>query len=238
MQLNDNGSLTGLARRWLKSQVQLHGNPQRAYRDRQQADAIEQEMREQATEQVGRAVFNAVVPAGWKRKLTALEEQRIEQQDERRRARQLAMPRAMVTLSFRGAIQGKVAMELPVRVEWPGQDGAFTIVDVEPVEPVTIGSHSFHGMRFAVPAREAHAGHSVDLTRATQQHARYWDPLDTQIWFDESDDPFFWSDMYGTAHFWPEPGLQMVQFLMPVQNAAGERISIEGSLTFGEAIQH
>jgi hypothetical protein len=229
MQTYDSGSLTGLARRWFKSQLQIHGNPQRAYRDRQEADAIEQEMFEQASARVGHAVFNAVMPTEWKRKLTALEEQHYEQASYR--AEHSASARASVSLSFRGAIHGKLAMEVPVRVEWPGEEGAFTIVDIEPLEPFSINGRFFHGMRFALPARDIHAGNSVDLARATRQHARYWDPLDAQVWFDHVDEPFFWSDEYGTAHFWPEPGLRMVQFLMPVQNASGERVSIEGSLS-------
>ena len=78
---------------------------------------------------------------------------------------------------------------------------------------------------------------AANLARATHQFARDWDPLDAQVWFDHSDESFFWSEEYGTAHFWPAPGLQMVQFLMPVQNAAGERVSIEGSITFARSIE-
>ena len=90
-------------------------------------------------------------------------------------------------------------------------------------------------MRIALPAKDAHTGNPVNLARATHQFARDWDPLDAQVWFDHSDESFFWSELYGTAHFWPAPGLQMVQFLMPVQNAAGERVSIEGSITFARS---
>jgi hypothetical protein len=235
MQPHDSGSLTGLARRWLKTQLQFHGDPQRAYRDRQEADAIEQEMREQASDQIGRAVFNAVLPSDWKRKLNTLEAQQIEQEHkraERRYAEQVALPKATVSLTFRGAIRGMVSTELPVRIEWPGDEGVFTIINVEPLEPVAVDGRPFLGMRIALPARDAHSGNPVNLTRAAQQHARYWDPLDAQVWFDQADEPFFWSEEYGTAHYWPSPGLQMVQFLMPVQNATGERVSIEGSISF------
>ena len=235
VQISDSSSLTGLARRWLKTQLQFHGNPQRSFRDRQEAEAVEHEMRERASDEFGRAIFNAVLPSDVKRKLTSLEEQREIQQlarSERRHAEQRALPRAAVSLTFRGAIRGTVRMDMPVRIEWPGEDGVFVVVELTPLEPISVGDRQFGGLRIALPAKEAQSGGSVNLAKAAVRHARQWDPLDAQVWFDESDDSFFWSEDYGSAHFGPAPGLDMLQFLMPIQNSAGERVSIEGSMTF------
>ncbi len=239
VQTQTDGSLTGLAKRWLKTQLQFHGNPQRAYRDQQEAQALEQEMREQASDEIGRALFNAVLPGDWKRKLDNLETQRVEQESRREAQRQiehLALPRATVTLTFRGAIRGVVATEMPARVEWPGSEGVFTTIQLEPHEPIDVEDRAFLGLRIALPARDGRSGNPVNLARVTQQHADHWDPLDAQVWFDQTDEPFFWSDEYGAGHLWPAPGLDMVQFLLPVQNAAGERVSIEGSITFGQPV--
>jgi hypothetical protein len=231
------GSLTGLAKRWLKTQLQFHGNPQRAYREHQEAQALEHEMREQAGDQVGRALFNGMLPGEWKRKLDHLEAQRVEQEARRKAQRQidhLALPRASVTLTFRGAIRGVVATEMPARVEWPGAEGVFTTIELEPLEPIDVEDHAFLGLRIALPARDGRSGNPVNLARVSQQYARHWDPLDAQVRFDQSDEPYFWSDEYGAGHLWPAPGLDMVQFLLPVQNASGERVSIEGSISFGQ----
>lgn len=228
-------SLTGLAKRWLRTQLQVHGNPQRAYRDRQEADALEQEMRERASDQIGRAIFNSVLPTDWSRKIDALEAERVAQDARRaqqRRIEHLALPRATVSLTFRGAIRGIVAADVPARVEWPGGEGVFTTIELEAVEPIPVDGRQFLGIRLALPARDARAGNPVNLSRAAEQHARSWDPLDAQVWFDQTDEPFFWCDEYGAGHFWPAPGLDMMQFLLPVQNASGERVSIEGTITF------
>lgn len=233
-QSTDSGTLTGLARRWLKTQLQFHGNPQRAYRDRQEAHALEQEMRDQAGDEIGRAIFNAVMPGEWKRKINSLDEQRVEQElrrTQRRRAEHLALPRADVTLTFRGAIRGTIEAEMPARITWPGEEGVFATIELEPLTPLDVVGRIFNGLRIALPARDAESGAAVNLSSAVARYARDWDPLDAQVWFDGADEPFFWSDVYGSAHLWPAPGLDMLQFLMPVQNAAGERVSIEGSFS-------
>jgi len=235
VQIQRNDSLTGLARRWLRTQLQVHGNPQRAYRDRQEAEALEQGMRERASDQIGRAIFNSVLPGDWTRKIDELEAQRAAQDARRsrqRRSEQLSLPLATVTLTFRGAIRGIVAAKIPARVEWPGDEAVFTTIELEPLEPIAVEGRQFLGLRLALPARDARAGNPVNLSRVTRQNARHWDPLDAQVCFDQSDEPFFWCDEYGAGHFWPAPGLDMVQFLLPVQNASGERVSIEGSISF------
>ena len=230
-----NGSLTGLARRWLKTQIQVHGNPQRAYRDRQEAEVIEREMRERAGDELGRALFNAVVPLEWKRRISAREELREDQErqrEERRRSAQLALPRADVTLTLRGSISGTVQATIPASVAWPGPESTFVTVELEAVDPIGVAGRHFSGLRIALPARDAETGAPVNLSAAAERFADDWDPLDAQIWFDDDEDTFFWSDAYGSAHLWPSPGLDMLQFLMPVQNAAGERVSIEGTIAF------
>jgi hypothetical protein len=238
---SENSSLTGLARRWLKTQLQFHGNPQRAHRDRQEADALQFEMRERVHDEVGRALFNTVVPAEWKRKLNGLEEQRIEQgrlRAERRRAEHLALPRADVTLVLRGALRGTISGEIPARFEWPDDGGAFVTLELEPAMSMDVDGRPFGGIRMALPVREARSGAPINLTRAAEQFASDWDPLDTHLWFADSEDAFYWSEEYGSAHFWPAPGLETLQFLMPVQNAAGERVSIEGSVTLIKQATH
>ncbi|MEA2524722.1 MAG: hypothetical protein QOF73_1949, partial [Thermomicrobiales bacterium] len=65
-------SLTGLAKRWLKAQFRFHGDPIKSRRDRQEANELETRMHDKVQEDVGRAVFDAVMPESWKQKISDL----------------------------------------------------------------------------------------------------------------------------------------------------------------------
>lgn len=227
------GSFSGLAKRWLKTQLKFHGNPIKAAQDRREAEAIEYEARERAEYEAGRALVNAVMPSSWRERLQSLEEQSArarQQQAERDRAEHLARPRAHMDLQFIGDINGSLVAEIPVEVSWPGANGCWVVVSLEAVDPLDVGPHLFRGMRIALPVDDVRSGSTVNLAKAIERYERDWDPLDAQVWFDSEESSYFWTSEDTSPQFRPEPGLTALDLVFPVRDEMGRSVRIEGRI--------
>jgi hypothetical protein len=227
-----------MAKRWLKLQVGVHGDPQRAHRERQEADAIEARIEERIQEDVGRAVVGSLLPATWKRKLGEWEQataDRRAEEERRRRAEHEALPRASLRLSLHGEVRGAIDARVPARVEWPrpyveedGQTGALRI-GLEPLDSVAIGGRTFLGLHFAVP--DYRGPGTYTLPGAGKDDLDAWDPLWFQFWLDSTDESFFWSAAYGPATIVVEADERSLRVEMPMEDASGERAEVSAAVT-------
>lgn len=224
-------SLTGLAKRWLKSQLRFHGDPIKARRDRQEADALEDQMHDKVQEDAGRAVFNAVLPERWKQKLGDLERHQEEQRlraEANKQAEHEARPRADVQLSVVGDVTGAFQGQIPTVVDRPSQPGEAMTVDLSPLEPVAVGDRSWRGFVFAVPHYTG-AG-TYDLTDLARIWEADWDPFWFQLWFESDDEPFYWVADYGAATIVVEPGERTLRVQMPMEDAGSHRIQVDATV--------
>jgi hypothetical protein len=230
----DAGSLSGLAKRWLKTQLKFHGDPIKAAQDRREAEAIEYEARERAEYEAGRTLVNALMPSSWREKLQSLERQNElgrQQRAEQDRASILARPHARVDLRFSGDVSGNLTAEIPVEVSWPDDDGSWVRIVLETVEPVAFGAHLFRGMQLAIPVADARTGTPVHLGVAAERYVADWDPLDAQIWLDSDASSFYWSSDAASPQFWPRAGLSSFDLIFPARDEMGQNVRVEGSIS-------
>jgi hypothetical protein len=228
------GSFSGFAKRWLKTQLRLDGDPIKAHHAKQEAEALEQEARERAEDEAGRAIFNAVLPPKWKAKLDSLEALSRQAQEDRfaaERARIAALPHARVEFSLSGDLTGRFDCLLPVELIWPDSEGDWVVVSIEPVEPMAFGSHEFFGLRFALPVIEVQNAQPVDLAAAVERYEESWDPLDAQIWIDSDESSFFWTPGGESPTFWPGARLETMAFVFPARDESGQHVKFEGRIT-------
>lgn len=192
-------SIGGLARRWLKTQLRFHGDPIKSRRDQEEADAIEQRMHEKAHEDASSAVVNALMPDSWKRKIESLERANEEgriAREQQRRAEHEARARVPVSLTLTGNVVGTLNAEVPIRVDLPHEPGDPLTIDLEPLAPLPVGGHTFLGLLFAVP--EYFGPGTYDLvTIEDRLRLETWDPLWFQLTLDTTDDGLYWSPDYG-----------------------------------------
>jgi hypothetical protein len=228
-------TLAGLAKRWLKTQLRFHGDPIKGRHDRDEAEAIETEMRDRVGEDVGNAVFNTVLPEGWKRKLGDLERYAEDQRLEaarRERAEHEARPRADVDLTFSGDLTGRVRASLPALVSHPESDGEPLTVDLSLLEPIPVGARSFRGLQFAIPA---YAGPgSYDLTALYRRLDADWDPFWFQLWLESDDEPFYWIPDYGPASVALDSDARTVRLRIPWQDAGSTRLVSDATIILPE----
>lgn len=225
-------SFSGLAKRWLKNQLQVHGDPRRAYRERQESEAIEQEMHDRAQDAVGRAVFETLAPAGLKRKLNDLQRMNEEGQARReaeRRAAHEALPRARLHLRLSGDVNGELNAELPADMDWPGEAGAAVTAELTPLGSEAIAGRPFRALLFAIPS---YAGPgNYDLARmGAGNGADDWEPLWFQLVLDSEDEPFYWTPGSGPASVAVEPGERTLQVRMQMSNASGEEVALDATI--------
>jgi hypothetical protein len=220
-------SFSGLAKRWLKTQLTFHGDPIKSRREQQEAEAIEQRMHEKAQEDTANAVATALMPESWKRKIASLERANEEgrlQREQQRRAEHEARPTVPLTLTLRGDVTGSLETEIPIRIDMPAEQGDAMTIDLEPLEPLQIGGHTFLGLLFAVPAF-AGVG-TYDLT-AIEERLRLdsWDPLWFQLTLDTTDDGLYWSPDYG--HGTVTVTDTTIRLQMPMSNSNGIDVSVD-----------
>jgi hypothetical protein len=223
----------GLAKRWLKNQLQVHGDPRRAYRERQESDAIEERMKEKAQEDIGRAMFNTFAPAGLKEKIAGMERAKQEEEqrrDERRRAEHEARPRADVQLSVSGHVDGQLNQAMPLVLNHPETAGDALALELSPLDTAAIGGRPFEAITFAIPGY-AGAG-QYDLSAIAHANGMDdWDPFWFQLVLDSSDEPFYWVPDYGRAVITVEPGERTIRVRMPMENAGSERVDVTATVT-------
>lgn len=234
------GSFSGLAKRWLKTQLRLDGDPIKAHHAKREAEALEEEARERAEYETGRAIFNAVLPSKWKDKLDSLEALSRKAQDDRfaaERTRIEALPHARVDFSLSGDLNGSFDGVLPIEVSWPDDDDGWIVVSIEPIEPVVFGAHEFLGLRFALPVGEVRRAQAIDLASAVELYEASWDPLDAQIWIDSDESSFFWTTDGESPRFWPSAGLETLAFVFPARDESGQHVKFEGRITLPNEVE-
>lgn len=228
----DGNSMVGLAKRWLRTQLRFHGDPHRAARDRREAGAIEAELEDRAREEAGRAVVGALMPEGWKRKLSDWERQaeagRAAEAQRRRREHE-ARPRAVVSLSLSGDVAGAIDEELPVRADRPSEAAGALTVELEPLDPLPVGDRVFRGFQFAVPHYHGPGPYNLSAM-ARGNGSDDWDPLWFQLWMESDEEPFYWTSDNGAAAVEVGGDERSLRVRFPMEDAGGARLVIEGTI--------
>jgi hypothetical protein len=230
-------SIGGLAKRWLKTQLRFHGDPIKSHRDREEAEAIEQRIEEKAHNDAANAVVTALMPASWKRKLEGLERANEEgrvAREQQRRAEHESRPRVPLTLSLTGDLCGSLSTNIPARFEMPVEPGAALTIDLEPLEPIEFNGHQSLGLLLAVPNYSGPG--TYDLTEIEARlRDDTWDPLWFQLSIDTTDEGFFWSPDYGRATITVTDA--SVHLKMPMSNANGIDVIVDALVQFAVAQQ-
>jgi hypothetical protein len=233
---NDGPSITGLAKRWLKLQFQVRGDPHKGVRDRREAEAIEAELEDRVKEDVGRAAVMAVMPRSWREKLDSLQTHSTQQQaarDERRRTEHAARPRAALRLTLAGAVSGTMAAEVPAEIDRPSEAGEPLVVVLEPLEAEPIGGRAFLGFQFAVPAYAGPGRYDLAATGAGDAWLD-WDPLWFQLWIDQTDEGYFWSPEVGPGSVEIAGDGRTVRTRFRMEGASGGAIDLDAEVVLPE----
>jgi hypothetical protein len=228
-----NETFGGLAKRWLKNQLQVHGDPRRAYRERQESEAIEERMKEKAQEDVGRAVFNTFAPAGLKEKLAGMERYKQEQErqvEERRQAEYEARPRAAVELALTGAVNGRLSEAMPLVLNRPETAGEALALELSPLAESAIGDRPFQAFMFAIPGYTGAGQYDLNAIAHTNG-TDDWDPFWFQLILDSDGEPFYWTADYGRAVITVDADERTIRVRMPMENAGSERVDITATVT-------
>ncbi len=229
-------SIGGLARRWLKTQLKFHGDPIKSRREQQEAEAIEHRIHEKAQDDAASAVVTALMPDSWKRKIASLERANEDGRllrEQQRQAEHEARPRVPMTFTLRGDVSGTIETAIPIRIDMPSEPGDALTIDLEPLEPLAIGGHTFLGLLFAVP--EFSGAGAYDLT-AIEERLRLdsWDPLWFQLTIDTTDDGLYWSPDYGHASITVTE--TTIHLQMPMSNANGFDVSVDVTVAVPVAV--
>jgi hypothetical protein len=230
---SDSGSIGGLAKRWLKNQLQVHGDPRRSYRERQESEAIEAEIEDRAKEELGRSLFNALAPAGLKEKLAGMERYKAEQEqlrEERLRQEHESRPRAGVRLHLTGDVTGFLTEPMPVVLNHPEEAGEALALELSPLTAATVGGRPFQALLFAIPGY-AGAGQYDLSTIAHANGMDGWDPLWFQLMLDSEDEPFYWVPDYGRGLIVVEEDERTIKVNLPMENASSERVQTSATVT-------
>jgi hypothetical protein len=225
-------SLGGLAKRWLKTQLRFHGDPQRGVRDREEGRALEQQMREKASDDVSRTVFNAVMPASWKQKLEDIERHTEEGNVERARQARAELEgreRAAVRLVISGDVSGSFEGALPVTVDRPEETGQALSVELEPLDPIVLGGRSFLYFNFAIP--DYHGPGRYDLSTIAQGDKG--DEIDYSqftLALDQDDEPFYWTADYGPGTIEVGADARALRVKLAMEDAGSARIMVDAAV--------
>ena len=220
-------SIGELATRWLKTQLRFHGDPMKSRRDQQEANSIEQRMQEKVHEDASNAVVNSLMPDSWKRKIASLEQANEDGRilrEQRRRAERESRPKVPLKLTLAGAVSGTIETEIPIRIHEPSEPGDAMTVELEPLEALEIGGHTFIGLLFAIP--EYAGTGTYDLIEIEERlRLDSWDPLWFQLTIDTTDDGLYWSPDDGHGTVTVSETLFHVQ--MPMSNGNGIDVTLD-----------
>lgn len=226
-------SFSGLAKRWLKAQLSINGDPIASNRANQESREIEYRMEEKAREDATAAAVNALIPPSWKRKMSEWEaraEDRKAQEVTRRQAEHEAMPRAMTQLTLSGDVSGGFEQPVPTDVRLPDGEETALIVELMPLEPIVVGGSAFIGLRFAVPDYRGDGEYDLLAMSAGDRWMDEWDPLLFQLWLDSADESFFWSPDYGAASILVSHHKRTLRVQMPMQDAGSRRVVVDATI--------
>lgn len=234
----DDGStgISGLAKRWLKNQLSFHGDPRRAHREREESEAIEQEIHDRVEQQaqatVARGMFNAFAPAGLKKTVADMQRMSAEQkanETARKQAEHEAKPRASTQLRVSGALSGVLAAELPATIYRPDEPGGALTVELVPLVVESIAGRNFQALLFAIPGY--HGPGSYDLEQMARGGAGDdWDPLWFQFVLDDEGEPFYWTPEGGRARIAVAEDEKQLSLTMQMSNASSEDITLEARI--------
>lgn len=225
----DPDSLVGLAKRWLRTQLTFTGDPHKSRQQHREAERLEGEMTDRVEGHLQRAAYETLVPPGWKQRLEELQRQQDEQQgarEERDRAEHAARPRATLELTLAGDASGSLSAEVPVVVSWPAAEGEPLIIELEPLEPLTVGVHQLLGLMLAVPGYHGPGSYDLDDLAAADPDLERWDPAWYQLWLDSVDEPYYWVPDYGAASVTVASDERTLHLQMPVENAGSQRVEV------------
>ncbi len=234
--MGDNGgheSFGGLAKRWLKAQLSINGDPIRSNRANQESREIEYRIEEKAREDATAAVAGALLPPSWKRKMSEWEaqaEERKVQEAARRRAEHEAMPRAMTRLTLSGDVAGGFEQPIPAGVRMPDGEETALIVELTPLEPIVVGGSAFIGLQFAVPDYRGAGTYDLLAMSAGDRWIDEWDPLWFQMWVDSEDESFFWSPDFGAASITVSDDQRTLRIQMPMQDAGSRYVVVDATI--------
>lgn len=223
----------GLAKRWLKSQLSINGDPMTSNRSHQESRQIENRMEEKAREDATAAAVGALIPPSWKRKMSeweTQEEERNIQLAERRRAEHEAMPRAMTRLSLTGGVTGGFEQRVPANVLYPKGEDTALVVELTPLEPVATGGSAFIGLQFAVPDYRGAGEYDLVALSADDRWVNDWDPFWFQMWIDTTDESFFWSPECGPASITVSDNERTRRVHIPMQDASSRHVVVDAAV--------
>jgi hypothetical protein len=225
-------SLGGLAKRWLKTQLRFHGDPQRGVRDREEAHQLEQQMREKVSDDVSRTVFDAVMPASWKQKLEDIERRTEEGKAERARQARADLEgreRAAVRMVISGDVSGSFEGALPVSVDRPEEAGQALTVELEPLDPIVLGGRSFLYFNFAIP--DYHGPGLYDLSAMAQGDRG--DEIDYSLFtlaLDQDDEPFYWTPDYGPGTIDVGADARTLRVKLAMEDPGSARVTVDAAV--------
>ncbi|MDQ3549022.1 MAG: hypothetical protein M3439_09400 [Chloroflexota bacterium] len=223
-------SIGGLARRWLKTQLRFHGDPIKSRRDQQEAQALEQRMHDKAHDDASNAVVTTLMPESWKRKIASLERANEEgriARDQQRRNEHEARMRVPFSLTLAGAVTGSVETEIPLLIHPPVEPGDALAIELVPLEPFEIGSRPFLGMHVAVPAFVGAGEYDLNALEERLQLTS-WDPLWFQLSLDTFDDALFWTSEYGQGTVTVTDTSIRIQ--LPMSNGNGTDVLVDARI--------
>ena len=218
--------LGGLARRWLKTQINVSLDPLQGRRNEQEARRIENEVEQRAEKARDRAIFEAVVPQGLKDMIAETERNREAQKlesERRRRAEHEARPRADVYARFSGAVTGELRQPLPVTVNRPEEPGEALTVELDPLEPIPVAGHAFLGLWFAVPKYAGQGSYDLQYYEPRDD----WDAALFQLMFDSTDEPLYWTSDYGPGVVTVEPDERTFTLRLAMEDAGSRHVDVQ-----------
>jgi|GEM_PF-5087279 len=229
-------SLGGLARRWLKTQLRMNGDPIQSRRQNDEAREVEQQIHEKVEGDAASAVVSALMPESWKRNIERLERANEEgrlQRAQQQRAEHESRQRVPVRLSLAGGVNGTIETLVPIRVDQPAEPGEPMTIDLEPLEPLEIGGHTFIALLLAIP--EYSGAGTYDLTEIEQRtQLDGWDPLWFQLTIDTTDDGLYWTSDYGPASVTVDE--TTIHLQMPMSNANGLNVQVDARITLSQQL--
>ena len=221
-------SLGGLAKRWLKTQFRWSGgDPMQGRRDREEADRIERQMRNRVKQQRDDAIVDTLLP-GFRQRQAEAERQRKAESERRAREALERTPRGRVQLTLAGAIEGTIDAEMAVTVTRPEEPGEALAVYAQPLAPVEVGGHPFVDLTFSVP-RFAGPG-PYDLSILAANLGDGFDASQFQLVMDEGS-YFYWIPDYGPGRADVDVDGRTIRFELVMEDEASRRVQLGGMLT-------
>jgi hypothetical protein len=234
MSSGNDQSLAGLAKRWLKTQFNLTGDPHKGRSNAEEAESIERAMENRVEDEVGRSMVNTLLPKSWNQKLDQLEDYQEQQRAlavQRRREEHAARPRAHVDLTFRGDVEGQIVADVPVRVTepLPDEDAQSLAIELEALDPIQVGSRGFTSLLFAIPAFRG-AGRYDLASFASGPDADSFDYTLYGLTFGQDEETFYWTPEYGPAILEVDSDERTVRVNFALEDAGGTHIDLSGSV--------